>query len=228
MLPSSSPTPAAAQGVVPHMQLGCRSHAARVLPSLLSARQAAWGGMEQRRRSALMAGSERNRCSSPHQKERDRAPEPDVGDLASSCSSTGPPMAFLRRPPASSLASSDGHHSALSPLFACVHSHNSPRLHQRHVQFTLCEVRCSSSMAEEFVKRIVPHSMQVLWSCSSEMLAMPFRACARAVQRAPPLPIGRWTMAVQLGDARHAVQGLCACSRESAISITTPAVRRPW
>ena len=63
---------------------------------------------------------------------------------------------------------------------------------------------------------------------SSEMLAMPFGACVRAIQRAPSLPIGSWTMAVPLGDARHAVRGLCACSRESTISISSHVVRRPW
>ncbi|XP_048573455.1 uncharacterized protein LOC125553804 [Triticum urartu] len=69
-------------------------------------------------------------------------------------------------------------------------------LHRQHLQFTPCEM-------------------------SLEMLAMPFRACARAVQRAPSLPIGRWTMAVQLGDARHVVRDLCVCSQESAISISS-------
>ncbi|XP_037440301.1 uncharacterized protein LOC119308299 isoform X1 [Triticum dicoccoides] len=94
-------------------------------------------------------------------------------------------------------------------------------LHRRHLQFTPCKMRCSSSWPDSSERRIVPHSMQVLWSCSSEMLAMPFRACARAVRRAPSLPIGRWTMAVQLGDALHVVLDLCVCSRESAISISS-------
>ncbi|XBI10622.1 hypothetical protein VPH35_137854 [Triticum aestivum] len=117
----------------------------------------------------------------------------------------------------------------LSPPYPHAFIHTAVRrLHRRHVQFTPCEMRCSSSMAEEFRKRIVPHSMRVLWSCSSEMLAMTFGACARAVLRASSLPIGRWTMAVQLGDAPHAVRGLCACSRESAISISSPVVRLPW
>ena len=49
-----------------------------------------------------------------------------LGDLASSCSSTGPPMAFPRRPSAGGLASGDSHHSTLSPLSTCVHSHSSP------------------------------------------------------------------------------------------------------
>ena len=117
----------------------------------------------------------------------------------------------------------------LSPPYPHAFIHTAVRrLHWRHVQFTPCEMRCSSLMAEEFRKRIAPHSMRVLWSCSLEMLAMPFGACAHALRRAPSLPIGRWTMAVQLGDAPHAVPGLCACSRESAISISSPVVRRPW
>ena len=117
----------------------------------------------------------------------------------------------------------------LSPPYPHLFIHTAVRqLHQRHVQFTPCEVRCSSSMPEEFLKRIVPHSMRVLWSCSLVMLEMPFGACAHALRRAPSLPIGRWTMAVQLGDARHVVLDLCVCSRESAISISSRVVRQPW
>ncbi|XP_044445480.1 uncharacterized protein [Triticum aestivum] len=181
------------------MQLGCRSHAARVLPSLLSARHAAWGGMEQRRRSALMAGAEGNRCSSPHQKERDRAPEPDVGDLASSCSSTVPPMTLPRRPAAGSLASSYGDHSALSPLSTCVHSHSSPAappaacaVHSMRAQ------RCSRCRSElvcvQYSERHLFPLVAGPWPCHSEMLAMQLGACVHAVERAPSPSLPMWSV----------------------------------
>ena len=119
-------------------------------------------------------------------KERDLAPSPDAGDLASSRSSIGPPMAFPQRPAAGAMRFGQRRRPPLcSPPYPHAFIHTAvqrlQRLHRRHVQFTPCKMRCSPSMAQEFRKRIVPHSMRVLWSCSSEMLVMLFGACALAV-----------------------------------------------
>ncbi|XBI19361.1 hypothetical protein VPH35_060900 [Triticum aestivum] len=141
-----------------------------------------------------MAGAEGNRCSSPHRRRQGARPS----SLAR-CRRFWLPRAVQQ---GHQWPSRDDQLQAvwpaamattlLSPSYPHVFIHTAVwQLHQRHVQFTPCEVRCSSSMAEEFIKRIVPHNMRVLWSCGSEMLAMPFGGCVRAVRRAPSLPIGR-------------------------------------
>ncbi|XBH83578.1 hypothetical protein VPH35_071958 [Triticum aestivum] len=158
-----------------------------------------------------------------------------LGDLASSCSSTGPPMAFPRRPSGGGLASGDSHHSTLSPLSTCVHSHSSPAaplaacaIHSmrdelgdaRDAVRSLCACTTASAISSHWS---VDHGRAArrCSPCGSGLV------CVQSGERHLHLfPCGPSTMVVQLGDARRAVQGSCLCSPARAIS--SPVVRRPW
>ena len=190
MLPSSAPAPPAAQGVVPQMQLGCRSpcsSGAAFSPFHSPCRLGRKGAMPEER---AHGGGRREQVQFTPPKEARSAtelPRPMPAILASSCSSTGPPMALPRRPAAGSLASSDGHHSALSFLSTCVHSH--------------------SSLA-------APPAACAVHSMRGEVLLLD----GRRVHKKDCASQYAGVVVLRLRDARDAVRRLCACSTASAIS----------
>ncbi|KAM3191316.1 hypothetical protein ACQJBY_068925 [Aegilops geniculata] len=184
------------------MQLGCRSpcsSGAAFSPFRSPCRLGRKGAMAEER---AHGGGRREQVQFTPPKEARSAtelPRPMPAILASSCSSTGPPMAFPRRPAAGSLASSDCHHSALSPLSTCVHSHSSPAappaacgVHSMRAQRCL---RCRSEVVcVQYGERHLFPLVGEPWRCRSEMLAMRFGACVRAVERAPSPSLPLWSV----------------------------------